>query len=709
MQVANRIQLRRDTSLNWTSADPILAQGELGIETNTLKIKIGDGLTHWALLPYYETGIGAAINVTYDNSVSGLTASDVQAAIDEVLGSIPVVPVTSVNTKTGDVVIDADDISDATTSNKFVTSSDKDKLSDLSGVNTGDQDLSGLLPNTHLNDFTHADISHTNRAALNAVSGTNTGDQDLSTLLPKTHLNDFTHADIAHANRTALDNVSGVNTGDQNLSGLLPTSHLTDFTHADIAHTNRSALNSVSGTNTGDETTSSVKTKLGAATSVIDGYLTAGDHLLFTNKQSALGFTPENAANKGANNGYAGLDSGGKIPVSALPSTLLIYKGLWNATTNTPTLSTPDLSKAGYVYQVSVGGTRFSLSFSPGDWAIYNDLGVIEKADNTDEVTSVNGQTGVVVLNADSISDAATTNKFVTAAEKTAISHTNRTALDSVTGVNTGDQDISNLLPNSHLSDFAHADISHTNRAALNAVSGTNTGDETNATIKTKLGAATSAVDGYLTSADHATFTAKQNALGFTAENSANKKTTLTDSDTDYPTTRTVNTALAQKVTTNTAITGETKTKVTYDNKGLVTGGADATTADIASSTDKRYVTDANLTVIGNTSGVNTGDQIISVTTDGVTITGNGLPGNPLVAVGGAAAKTWVTLINTWTAAPVSVSYSGGDGKVLEYTYGSTKYYRFIPTTYSSTTDAFYTTYANPTLSGLLAVRGVAI
>ena len=68
-------------------------------------------------------------------------------------------------------------------------------------------------------------------------------------------------------------------------------------------------------------------------------------------------------------------------------------------------------------------------------------------------------------------------------------------------------------------------------------------------------------------------------------------------------------TALDGKVDKNTAITGATKTKITYDSKGLVTAGADATTADIADSTNKRYVTDAQATVIGNTSGTNTGDN----------------------------------------------------------------------------------------------------
>jgi hypothetical protein len=67
--------------------------------------------------------------------------------------------------------------------------------------------------------------------------------------------------------------------------------------------------------------------------------------------------------------------------------------------------------------------------------------------------------------------------------------------------------------------------------------------------------------------------------------------------------------ALDAKVDENTSITGATKTKITYDAKGLVTSGTDATTADISDSTNKRYVTDANLSVINNTSGVNTGDQ----------------------------------------------------------------------------------------------------
>jgi len=80
-------------------------------------------------------------------------------------------------------------------------------------------------------------------------------------------------------------------------------------------------------------------------------------------------------------------------------------------------------------------------------------------------------------------------------------------------------------------------------------------------------------------------------------------------SDASKPVSTAQQTALDTKVDENGAITGATKTKVTYDTKGLVTAGADATTADINDSSNKRYVTDAQLVVIGNTSGTNTGNQ----------------------------------------------------------------------------------------------------
>ena len=66
----------------------------------------------------------------------------------------------------------------------------------------------------------------------------------------------------------------------------------------------------------------------------------------------------------------------------------------------------------------------------------------------------------------------------------------------------------------------------------------------------------------------------------------------------------------ADFVAANASITGATKTKITYDANGLVTAGANATTADIAPSTDRNYVTDAQKSgVLSNTTGTNTGDE----------------------------------------------------------------------------------------------------
>lgn len=50
------IQLRRDTASNWTSIDPTLSQGELGVETDTGKLKFGDGATAWSSLAYWSGG-----------------------------------------------------------------------------------------------------------------------------------------------------------------------------------------------------------------------------------------------------------------------------------------------------------------------------------------------------------------------------------------------------------------------------------------------------------------------------------------------------------------------------------------------------------------------------------------------------------------------------------------------------------------------------
>jgi hypothetical protein len=85
------------------------------------------------------------------------------------------------------------------------------------------------------------------------------------------------------------------------------------------------------------------------------------------------------------------------------------YKGNWNASTNTPTLA-DGTGDNGDLYRVSVAGTQDlgsgSITFAIGDKIVYNGTDAVwEKWDTQDEVTSVNGQTGAVILDTGDISE----------------------------------------------------------------------------------------------------------------------------------------------------------------------------------------------------------------------------------------------------------------------------------------------------------------
>ncbi len=230
-----------------------------------------------------------------------------------------------------------------------ITATDITNLGNLSGVNTGDQDLSTLATKTALGDSTAqvrseipdvsgfltsetdpvysdseaANITATDISNLGNLSGVNTGDQDLSTLATKTALGDSTaqvrseipdvsgfltsetdpvYSDSEAANITATDitnlgNLSGVNTGDQDLSTLATKTALGDSTAqvrseipdvsgfltsetdpvysdseaANITATDITNLGNLSGVNTGDQdlSTLATKTALGDSTAQV--------------------------------------------------------------------------------------------------------------------------------------------------------------------------------------------------------------------------------------------------------------------------------------------------------------------------------------------------------------------------------------------------------------------------------------------------------
>lgn len=115
MPLKKLIQLRRDTAANWASVNPTLGSGEPGYETDTKKIKYGDGLLTWNLLPYFVSGTPTDLS-NYETS-SQLDARDAANRDRD----------NHIGTQTADTITDG-------TTNKAYTATEKSKLA---GVATG--------------------------------------------------------------------------------------------------------------------------------------------------------------------------------------------------------------------------------------------------------------------------------------------------------------------------------------------------------------------------------------------------------------------------------------------------------------------------------------------------------------------------------------------------------------------------------------------
>jgi Trp operon repressor len=260
--MAQQIQIRRDGSTDWIAANPVLGQGEIGLELDTFQFKFGDGGTAWNNLPYYSPTI-----VTWGTIVGTLSnQTDVQLALDA----------------KQDAIANSDDITEGLV-NLFLTTSERTKLGNTSGINTGDQDLSSYATLTNLSDgldtkqnvivssdditegLTNLFLTPAERTILGNTSGTNTGDQDLSGYATTSALN--LKADLSGATFTgaiSATNLSGTNTGDQtNITGNAGT--------ATALQTARS-INGVSFNGTADITVTDA-TKLSLAGGVMSGSL----------------------------------------------------------------------------------------------------------------------------------------------------------------------------------------------------------------------------------------------------------------------------------------------------------------------------------------------------------------------------------------------------------------------------------------------------
>src|ERR1044072_9258260 len=92
------IQVKRGNAADWTSSNPVLQEGEPGVEIDTGKVKFGNGMARWSDLPYS----GASIPPVW-GAVTGTISdqSDLQTVLDSKQGTLGYTPVPDTRTVNG--------------------------------------------------------------------------------------------------------------------------------------------------------------------------------------------------------------------------------------------------------------------------------------------------------------------------------------------------------------------------------------------------------------------------------------------------------------------------------------------------------------------------------------------------------------------------------------------------------------------------------
>jgi hypothetical protein len=481
-------------------------------------------------------------------------------------------------------------------------------ITSLSGANTGDQDLSSFATITNLglkvsiaeldsglslkansNDMTSSLGLKANTTDLTTGLSLKANSTDMTSLLGlKANTTDLTTGLSLKANSTDMTSLLGLKANTTDLtSGLaIKVDKVTgkELSTNDYTTTEKTKLAAITGTNGGDETTATIKTKLGIST--LSGS-NSGDQdlsLFVTNTNLAL-----------------------KANTSEVSASLALKANSLDVTTSLG-------------LKVNVSDFTTGLALKANSLDVTTNLGL--KANTLDMTTSLGlkaNATDVVIglsLKEEQLNKSAASNLGGTAANDI-LYPTQKAVKAYVDGqISSGGVSDASILTR-HIASLnittpLIADASITDIKISNGISQSKVGlgNVENTAISTWQGSSNLNNLGTITSGIWSA-TSVAIAHGGTGANTA--------ADARFNLGLVIGTnvqapliAGTNYIVPNVPIVNATKTKITYDVNGLVTAGADATTLDIAPSVNRNYVTDIQSGILSNTSGVNFGDETLA-------------------------------------------------------------------------------------------------